>query len=279
MIKSTPFFHTPPSESYQMNGSPSGNRNRTKVVLLKLLSLLVFFGLLIFVSLYFLSPYSNIETLSVEGTNDVLDQQVIDSSGVRSGDPLWVTYFEREEIEQRVITLLPQVSDAILAFSGINDFTFEIKEYNTVAYLLENNGYLKVLENGIIVEDDYSTSIGNQPVFINFKEGNALDRMINQFDEMDVTIQNLISEVELVENERNSLLVRVYMNNGNQVLASIPSFAERMSLYPQMVEAVDGKYGIFDLEAGAFFVPFLNNDPESNELEENSEIELENIED
>lgn len=243
----------------------------------KFIPLVALFLICILGSLYFISSYSDIETLSVDGNNEVLDQQVINSSGIQSGNSLWGTYWQRSEVEERIITELPQVSDVSVRLSGINDLTFEVEEYRTVAYISEDSGYLKVLENGVVLENEYTTSLGNFPIFLGFEEGSALNRIIVEFRELDPTVQDLISEVEHIESEHNPMLVRAYMNNGNQVLASIPSFAERMSYYPQMVQAVDGQHGVFDLEAGAFFIPFVNNDPETDELDEEAEVDLENI--
>lgn len=273
------FFHAPPSINGHSGGSPSTDKTMDQQTVLKKFVLLVSgFLLVIFGALYFLSPYSEVAELSVEGSNEVLDQQVINSSRVQSGDSLWGTFMERNEIERQIVRALPQISEVSLTFSGLNNFTFEIEEYRTVAYLQEEGGYVKVLENGEILDNESVNLLGNHPVFLNFEEGNALERIIGEFQDLEASTQDLISEVEYVESEHNPMLVRAYMNNGNQVIASIPTFAERMNYYPQMVRAVEGQQGVFDLEAGAFFIPFENNDPDSGELDEEAEVELEDVE-
>ncbi|MDN6195258.1 MAG: hypothetical protein L0I93_02045 [Atopostipes suicloacalis] len=50
------------------------------------------------------------------------------------------------------------------------------------------------------------------------------------------------------------------MNNGNRILAKIPDFSEKMSFYPKMVQAVESKKGVFDMEAGIYFTPFKDSD-------------------
>jgi cell division protein FtsQ len=278
MSKLIQIFYSPSSKPGQSGKISNKNTPMDQHLLMKkFIPLVALFLICILGSLYFISSYSDIETLSVDGNNEVLDQQVINSSGIQSGNSLWGTYWQRSEVEERIITELPQVSDVSVRLSGINDLTFEVEEYRTVAYISEDSGYLKVLENGVVLENEYTTSLGNFPIFLGFEEGSALNRIIVEFRELDPTVQDLISEVEHIESEHNPMLVRAYMNNGNQVLASIPSFAERMSYYPQMVQAVDGQHGVFDLEAGAFFIPFVNNDPETDELDEEAEVDLENI--
>lgn len=229
--------------------------NQSNNVHKQVIPIYVIFSLIILLSIYLLSPLSNLDTLSVEGNNEVVDQEVIDASGLQSGDPIWGTYFERQTIEEGIVNNVPQVADAQLNFSGVDDFAIDIDEHNTVAYLNNDETYYKVLENGETLQDD-SGSVGEKPVLINFTDEDTLDQMVEQLKQLDSSTTQLISEIEKVDIERNPLLVRTYMNDGSQVLASIPTYAERITLYPRLQEAVDGQKGLFDLEAGAYFTPF-----------------------
>lgn len=263
----------------QSGKNDSSEKKRDKqIVLNKFISLVLLFLVFIGGALFLLSPYGHVAVLSVSGSNEVHDQEIIESSRIQSGDPLLRTFINRREIEEEIISGLPQISDATLSFSGINDVTFEVEEYQTAAYILEESGYVKVLENGEVLEDEHVTSIGNQPVFVDFEEGRTLNRMISEFQELDTVVYELVSEVQHIPSEHNPLLLRAYMNNGNQVIASLPTFAERMQYYPQMVQAVEGQRGVFDLEAGAFFSPFMDNDPDTQETDEAGEVNLEDVE-
>ena len=62
------------------------------------------------------------------------------------------------------------------------------------------------------------------------------------------------------------------MNNGNRVLSSIPTFAEKIPYYPQMVAAVAGEKGVFDMEVGVYFIPFVD----GQEINEDTEVDEEN---
>lgn len=248
--------------------SPFIQKEKTKKIFWKWLLIVSVFLMSTLVSLYFLSPFSLINELTIEGTNEVYDQHVLESSEVEPGDSLWHTYLNKSEIEEQIIEYNPQVSHAELSLTGLNDFVIEIEEHETVAFLSEDNEYKKILENGTILEEVFPRPSTNQPILSRFSEGTSLDLLLKEYEDLDEQVRLLISEIEYRDNERNSMLVHVYMNDGNEVIASIPSFSERMNYYPEMVREVDGKKGLFDLEAGAYFIPY-------EAEEENEELDSE----
>src|SRR5690625_676397 len=97
----------------------------------RLIGLILLFSFGIAVTLYFLSSYSDVGKLSVAGTEEVIVQEVIDSSAVQSGDSLWGTLFNKEEVEQRIETTIPQVKSVTLSLESWNDLVFQVDEYQT----------------------------------------------------------------------------------------------------------------------------------------------------
>ena len=235
--------------------------------------LMLVFTLAIFVSLYTISSYSNVKDVSVEGTSEVYDQEVFNNSSITIGDSVLGTYFGREDIETRITEAIPQVSGAELKVTGLQSVTITISEYETVAFLQTDDHYQKILENGVILDETLPRITSSQPVLLNFSQGEALERMLSTYEEVDDQVQSLISEIVHVEDDHNPMLVRAFMNDGNEVLASIPTFAERMNYYLQMRETVDGN-GVFDLEAGAYFIPYDSEEYESYENDDENEEDM-----
>lgn len=229
---------------------------RRKKMYRRLCTLIFLFSFAIFLIVYFISPFSRIETISVVGANEVTDQAVIDASRLKSGDSLWSNFFERKKIAQKIENQLEQVKSATLQFDGLNSFKIAVKEYKTVAYLAKDNEYHNILENGKIVKESRKVSIGNPPIFVDFKEGPALDEMILQYSQLSTNIKNSISEIQFTQSDSDDYLITLNMNDGNQVIASIPSFAEQMAYYPDTVKKIDGQKGIINMEVGIFFKPF-----------------------
>ncbi|KRN84375.1 divIB [Carnobacterium maltaromaticum] len=229
---------------------------RRKKMYRRLYTLIFLFSFAIFLIVYFISPFSRIETISVVGANEVTDQAVIDASRLKSGDSLWSDFFERKKIAQKIENQLEQVKSATLQFDGLNSFKIAFKEYKTVAYLAKDNEYHNILENGKIVKESRKVSIGNPPIFVDFKEGPALDEMILQYSQLSTNIKNSISEIQFTQSDSDDYLITLNMNDGNQVVASIPSFAEQMAYYPDAVKKTDGQKGIINMEVGIFFKAF-----------------------
>ena len=69
-------------------------------------------------------------------------------------------------------------------------------------------------------------------------------------------IVNSIWEIQFTQSDSDDYLITLNMNDGNQVVASIPSFAEQMAYYPDAVKKTDGQKGIINMEVGIFFKAF-----------------------
>lgn len=244
---------------------PKLKKQRQKKLITRLIALILLFLFAILVVVYFISPLSKVDMLSVSGTKEVADQEIIDVSQIKSGDNLWKVFFERKEISKNLLSELPQVKSMKISFDGLNDYIIKIEEYQTVAYLAEENKYYNILENGKIVNESRKVSIGNPPIFKSFEENKALKAMIEQYKLLNENIQNSISEVEYTPSEIDDYLIKLYMNDGNEVVASIPSFAEKMIYYPDMVKKIGDQKGTFNIEVGAYFSPFEFNNEKKEE--------------
>ncbi|MEG0496456.1 MAG: cell division protein FtsQ/DivIB [Carnobacterium sp.] len=250
---------------------PKLKEKRRKKMQQRLTLLLLLFSFAILVVVYFISPLSKIEKISVSGTSEVTDQSVIDASQIKSGESLWETFFSKKEKKQLVKKQLSQVKSMNLKFDSINSYELAITEYKTVAYLEKKDTYYNILENGKIVNESRKISIGNQPIFINFKEGKVLNKMLEQYHLLKENIHNSISEIEYTPSKTDPYLIKIYMNDGNQVIASITSFAEKMVYYPDIVQKIGEENGIINIEVGVYFLPFESVPPETNEENKDKE--------
>lgn len=231
---------------------------------------ILFFG-------YLISPFSKVDTVLVEGNQDVYVQEIIDESGITIGESVLKIKPEFAEIEENIRAELPQVSSAKLTIEEMNKIVIHVDEFKTVAYIAEEGSYLRVLENGRVLDNLYTISIGNQLVLSKFKEGDALNLMIEELKKVENPILNLISEIELSKTENNPLFIEIYMNNGNRILSNIPDFSKKIPYYPKMVQAVEGRKGIFDMEAGIYFTPFIDGETEESGINVSAGQELEDI--
>lgn len=246
-------------------------------LILSYISIVIFHALFIAGLAYFISPLSKVGTITVQGNEEVYDQVIIDKSSIKMGEFIYKSKDKFEESEEKIIDELVQISNSELKIEELNNIVIQVEEYNTVAYISKDEGYLRVLENGSVLDEPYSISLGNQLVLSKFKEGDALNLMIEELKEIKKPVLNLISEIELVERKSNPLFIHIYMNNGNRVLTKIPDFSKKMPYYPQMVQAVEGKKGVFDMEAGIYFIPYKDEKNVEAGVNEESGQELEDF--
>lgn len=223
--------------------------------------LLIVFSLIILVSSYFISPLSRIQKFVIRGNEGVVEQEVLAASNLKMNQSIFDVWHHENKTAKK-IERLPQVQHAEVALKNWNEVHVKLYEHKTVAYMPKGEKYRRVLENGVILNTAYVHSIGNQPLLNHFKEGKALDKMIAELEKLDPNVLHMISEIEYLPEHANPLFVQVFMNNGNRVLASIPEFSEKMNYYPEMVKLTDNQKGIFDMEVGVYFIPFLQYEKE-----------------
>lgn len=236
--------------------SPMTPTKRGKESLYRLLIIVAFFLVADVLVLYSLSPLSRIGELSVVGTEEVIVQDVIDASTLHAGESVWRSYIKKSQIETQMTDELPQVKAVKIRFTAPNKFTFDIQEYRTVAYLSINQTYKKILENGIILEEKQAITRGGYPILSEFKEGDVLKRFLVEYEKLEDDLRQNISEIQYSPTPVDVYRIRLFMNDGNQVVASIPTFSERLVYYPTMKTEIGEKQGEFNLEAGAYFTPY-----------------------
>lgn len=246
-------------------------------LLLRYIFIVVIHLFIVLILGYLISPLSKVDTISVQGNKDVYVQDIIDESGIVTGESLIKTKQYFSESEKNILAQLPQVSGVNLRIEEMNKIIIEVEEFKTVAYIAEDESYLRVLENGRVLDNLYTISIGNQLVLSKFKEGEALNLMIEELKKVEEPILNLISEIELTKTEKNPLSIQVYMNNGNRLLLNVPEFSQKTPYYPKMVQAVEGKKGVFDMEAGIYFTPFVDGESEESGVDDSAGQEIDDF--
>lgn len=249
--------------------NPESKKDRSSFY--RLLALLVLFMTGNMIVLYFMGPYSKVGELSVSGYQEIVVQEVIDASNIHAGDSLWKTYFRKKEIEQKVKKNLLQVDSVKITLDGFNDLVFEVNEFETVAYLAIKQEYVKILENGTILKEKQKVARGGYPILTEFKEGKVLKRFLKEYSKIEDTLQTSISEIQYDPSPIDEYRIRLFMNDGNQVIASIPTFSERMLYYPKIKQELGKTQGELNLEAGAYFTPYDSLTDEQQPEEENEE--------
>jgi cell division protein FtsQ len=222
----------------------------------RLVLLLSIFFILILVVIYFQSPLSRVHTITVEGNAAVSDVAIIKESGVTEQTNIWNL---NKKTMKANIQKLPEIKSASISLRLPNSLLIHIKEYKKIAYVSENTHYYPVLEDGSILKGSSGTKLMNAPILTGFEQGKYLEAMVGQLEKLPAEILNSISEIQYAPEKTDGYHITLYMNDGNEVSATILTFSEKITNYPSIVSQLNPKQkGIIDLEVGSYFEPFNN---------------------
>lgn len=233
---------------------PSMREQRRRKTNRKFIFILTVFVLALLIILYFQSPLSQINKITVNGAKLHDASFYKEESGLLKNGPLWG--FSVKEMEES-LEEIDVVQSATVSRKGLRDVQVDISEWGTVAYIEEAGRYRVLLKSGEIFSDDSLNPEEEAPILNGFSDPAVQKRMVDQLLEMDKEVYQLISEVIYTGTADYPDNLKAYMDDGNEVRGIIPTFAEQMKYYPEMVAQLQGyEKGIIDIEVGTFFIPY-----------------------
>ena len=233
---------------------PSLRERRKKRTNRKFVILLFVFLLLLAILIYSQTKYSKIQEIGVAGAGHYSADEYQEASGLAPGDSMWS--FSEKEIEEKLADL-EWVERAAVEKKWLTGVDIQVQEFKKIGYLDKGTGYQMVLTTGHIL-DKPVTSI-NGPIFTNFKDAKSLELLAAQLAETDSGVYNMISQIFLNPDQEDALLVTLYMNDGNEVKATLNTLAEKLNYYPSIIAQLeDGQKGVIDMEVGIFFRSFAD---------------------
>lgn len=224
--------------------------------------ILCFFIAISFV-LYFEFSLGRISYIEVEGNYLLTDKEVVILSGVTQNDSF--LELSKSQIRENVMKST-EVKDVEITKVFPNKIIITVTEYEVVGYLVKDNLLKPLTEDGRILEDK---ALENEPVqsilLHGFEQGDVLLELSGELAKLSSSIKNSISEIHYTPTELNEYLLNVYTNEGFKVIVPIQNFAQRMLVYPSIIQNQEEK-GTINLETdGAFFTPFNQSNEEIDE--------------
>jgi cell division protein FtsQ len=221
----------------------------------RLIAYISFFFLFILCVLYFQSPLSNVRHIEVKGNEHLSAGQIIALSGITKRTSFWKV--KEDEVKQN-LEKHPEVKSVSVEKHFPNTIIIRVSEWRRVAYIYDGQTFFPLLENGYLLKKHTSkTAPSDAPILVNWKKGEDIQEMTGQLAQLSPSVLNAISEIDYTPNKDNRDHVTVYMNDGFEVSASIHNFAEKMSLYPAIVQQLDPNVkGVIHLEVSNYFTPY-----------------------
>ncbi|BAB06282.1 cell division protein FtsQ/DivIB [Halalkalibacterium halodurans] len=248
---------------------PSLKEQRKQRANRRLIFFLSFFFLLLLLVIYFQSPLSHIRSIKVEGNQFVDDETIIEASKLSNETSIWS--ISDEQLKANVESL--EEVEAIEWHRVLpNTVVLEVKEYERVAYLFQEDQYFPILESGSFLSELPKYKVpADAPILVNWDQLSLVKELAAELNEMPDRVVQRISEIYHTPNDGDPLRITLYMNDGLIVQSTIRQFAEYMAPYPVVVKELDpDAEGILHMRMSPYFESF--NIPEE---EEDQEVEVE----
>lgn len=228
---------------------------------LKLLAVFVGIATIFILCFKDLLPYNRINHIQVAGNDMVSSQEIIQASKLHHLDRVDRVYAQEKDIKKMMKKSLPMLDTINFERKNWQTLQVNVTEYDMIA-LMESQGVITpVLSSGELlsfegqnVNGEYLR--GELPLLADFDQKSKISDLSNnalrKLDED--TLQN-IEKISYVQDTDKQNAIIVDMKDGNQVHAIINTFAQKMAYYPQMIDQLEGRKGIINLEVGAYFTP------------------------
>lgn len=224
----------------------------------RLITFILLFFTMMLIIIYLQTPISKVSTVEIKGNKNVSKDQIISLSSIHKGQTeFWSLSKQKaaEKIEQNKLIKKAEISKQLP-----NKIAISIEEYKSIAFLQKHNVYYSVLENGTVLPEEVTpTDIG--PTLNNWEEDEKLVQMAKQLNKLSDSVKKSISEINYTPQKSNPWLIRLYMNDGYIVTASLKTFGQKMNSYPAIIkELPKGEKGIIHMEVATYFEPLKKTD-------------------
>lgn len=237
---------------------PTLRKKRRKRTNIKFIVLISLFLLALFLLLYFQSPYSNIKKINIVGAELVEEEVYITDSELKIGESIWS--FRAKDIEEK-IAKHNWVEKVEVNRKWLTTVEIQVNEYKKVAYIVEDDGFFPMLENGVIFESSNGLIAPiDAPLFLQFDDEKLRKMLLKELSQLTPEVLASISQINANPTSTNPYSITLFMNDGFEVRAETTSLAEKLNYYPAIVAQIEstGEFekGIIDIEVGTYYRPY-----------------------
>ncbi|MGG0178962.1 cell division protein FtsQ/DivIB [Gottfriedia acidiceleris] len=229
------------------------NKKRKKANMRLLVTILVFFSLLLCV-LYFQTSIGSKIHLVINGNQLYSDKEIQKLAEV-SVDDSFLTIRSKRVVDQ--LESQNTIQSAIVHKRFPNKVEIDVKEFQPVGQGLFSGKKYLLLESGVLIKEKNSLGNTTAPDLIGWKQGDELQEMAAELKKMPQSIFHSISEIDYTPSKDDPLLITVFTNEGYEVRTTIRKFSNKMSNYPLILKSIPkDQKGVIHLEVGAYFSPY-----------------------
>lgn len=215
------------------------------------ISILFLSLLLLVVSAYLLSPYATMKDIRVEGTVQTTDDDIRQTSGIQDSDYTINLLLDKAKYEEQIKSNY-WVESAQLVYQFPTKFTIKVKEYDIVAYYVSGESHYPILSSGQLETSSVSlVSLPETYISVLFNDSEQIKTFTSELAQISPELKAAIQKVELAPSKVTSDLIRLTMNDSDEVLVPLSEMSKKLPYYskikPQLSEP-----SVIDMEAGIY---------------------------
>ena len=215
------------------------------------ISILFLSLLLLVVSAYLLSPYATMKDISIEGTVQTTADDIRQASGIQDSDYTINLLLDKAKYEERIKSNY-WVESARLVYQFPTKFTIKVKEYDIVAYYVSGENHYPILSSGQLETSAVSlVSLPETYLSVLFNDSEQIKTFVSELSQISPELKAAIQKVELAPSKVTSDLIRLTMNDSDEVLVPLSEMSKKLPYYskikPQLSEP-----SVIDMEAGIY---------------------------
>ena len=215
------------------------------------ISILFLSLLLLVVSAYLLSPYATMKDIRVEGTVQTTDDDIRQASGIQDSDYTINLLLDKAKYEEQIKSNY-WVESAQLVYQFPTKFTIKVKEYDIVAYYVSGESHYPILSSGQLETSSVSlVSLPETYISVLFNDSEQIKTFTSELAQISPELKSAIQKVELAPSKVTSDLIRLTMNDSDEILVPLSEMSKKLPYYskikPQLSEP-----SVIDMEAGIY---------------------------
>lgn len=240
-----------------------------KIHLYRALPVLLINGLLVLLSLYFLTPLANMKTIVFSGNKVVSREELLKSSKIDERDYTLTTFINQRNYARNMKDSNPWVDTVNMTYQFPFTFNVNIKEYDVLGYLRENENYYPILTSGELIKEAVAPEVLPETyISVEFSDQNLIKLFVSQLAKVPDSVKNNIRVVQLTPSKVTQDLVTLTMGDEHKVLVPISQIARKLPYYEGIQPQLELP-SVVDMEAGIFsYVQGAQNEESPAETEE-----------
>lgn len=207
--------------------------------------------LILFLSIYLLSPLATMKHIEVMGNVQTSADQVREVSGIRDSD-YTISLLLNKDKHAEMVKSNHWIESAKIVYQFPVHFTIEVKEFEIVAYSVSGDNYYPILSSGSI--ESTAVNAANLPekyISVLFNDEEQIKTLISQLNEVSPEIKQEIEKIELAPSKVTSDLLKITMYDTDEILVPLSELGKKLPYYSKIKPQLTVPSGI-DMEVGIY---------------------------